>query len=194
VECSIAQAFWSKLKELEGIKLPKLRSKTWPEDILEDKLCREEDRIVILCGMWSLWNIRNDYYHGKQPIVHSLAIDWAMDACYHLLIAQKTPRRVSATRVEQWQPPPTNVVKINCDGGFLAAEMRGSTGAVLRDANGALLGASANWLSTASSALVAEAEACREGVRLVIQSPELRSGDRFTSTCVVVADASTTEV
>jgi hypothetical protein len=94
-----------------------------------------------------------------------------MDACYHLLIAQKTPRRVSATRVEQWQPPPTNVVKINFDGGFLAAEMRGSTRAILRDANGAFLGASAKWLLTVSSALVAEAEACREGVRLAIQSP-----------------------
>ena len=51
VECSLAQAFWAKLKELEGIKLPRLRSRTWPEDLLGDTWCREGDRIVLLCGM-----------------------------------------------------------------------------------------------------------------------------------------------
>ena len=75
---------------------------------------REDDRIVLLCGMWSLWNTRNDYHHGKKPINPALAIDWATDACYHLLIVQQNTRRGPTTRADNWQPPPEGVVKLNC--------------------------------------------------------------------------------
>jgi hypothetical protein len=39
--------------------------------------------------MWSLWNTRNDIHHGKKSIEHTLAIDWALDACFHLLTSQQ---------------------------------------------------------------------------------------------------------
>jgi ribonuclease HI len=172
VECSLAQAFWRKLKELEGIRLPKLRSRTWPENILDDTYCKEKDRVVILCGMWSLWNIRNDHYHGKKLIEPALAIDWSMDACFHLLISQENPHRELTTRMEKWQPPSDGVLKINCDGAFLSGSSEGSTGAVLRKFDGSFLGASARWLSAVSSALVAEAEACRDGLRLALNRTE----------------------
>jgi hypothetical protein len=126
VECSLAQAFWAKLKQLEGTKLPRLRSRTWPEDLLDDTWCRKNERIILLCGMWSLWNTRNDYHHGKKPINPALSIDWAMDVCYHLLIAQQNTRVGQVTREANWQSPPAGVVKLNCDGGFQATEMKGS--------------------------------------------------------------------
>ena len=135
---------------------------------------REDDRIVLLCGMWSLWNTRNDYHHGKKPINPALAIDWATDACYHLLIVQQNTRRGPTTRADNWQPPPEGVVKLNCDGGFQAAEMKGSTGAVLRTSDGSFLAASARCLSSTSSALVIEAEACRDGLRLALNMGEIR--------------------
>jgi hypothetical protein len=52
VECSITQAFWSKLKELEGIKLLKLCSKTWPEDLLEDNSAKRRigSPSCVVCG------------------------------------------------------------------------------------------------------------------------------------------------
>jgi hypothetical protein len=49
-----------------------------------------------------------------------------------------------------------------------------SAGVVLRNANGSFLTASARWLSAASSALVTEAEACQDGLRLVLSRPEFR--------------------
>ena len=124
--------------------------------------------------MWSLWNTRNDYHHRKKPINPALAIDWAMDACYHLLIVQQNTRRGPTTRADNWQPPPAGVVKLNCDSGFLAAEMKGSTGAVLRTSDGSFLAASARWLYSTSSALVIEAEACCDGLCLALNMGEIR--------------------
>lgn len=144
VECSLAHGFWRKLKELEGIKLPKLRSRTWPEDLLNDTYCSEKDRIIILCGMWSLWNTRNDIHHGKKPMEHTLAIDWALDACFHLLTSQQGSRQIQVNQVARWSPPPEDVVKINCDGGFRVEDMTGSTGAMIRRSDGSFVGAEAS--------------------------------------------------
>jgi ribonuclease HI len=171
VECSLAQTFWKTLKDLEGVKLPKIRSLTWPEDLLDDSQCKEENRVVILCGMWSLWNSRNDLYHGKKPIEHKLAIDWALDACYHLLLSQGHQTK-QVVRSEKWRPPPVGTVKLNCDGGFHADVMRGSVGTVLRDHNGAFICASERWIPAGVSALVMEAEACRDGLWLLTNISE----------------------
>lgn len=80
IECPAARAFWSNLKKIEGIKLPRLCPRSWAVDLLDDSICREKDRVVIMCAMWSLWSARNDRNHGKTPIESKLAIDWALDA------------------------------------------------------------------------------------------------------------------
>jgi hypothetical protein len=54
VECNFARVFWRKLRAMTGIKLPRLCPTTWTDDLLSDAWCREGERIVILCGMWSL--------------------------------------------------------------------------------------------------------------------------------------------
>jgi ribonuclease HI len=66
-------------------------------------------------------------------------------------------------------------VKLNCYGGFQATEMKGSTGAVLRDSDGSFMAAAARWLPSASSALVTEAEACRNGLRMTLNMGEFRN-------------------
>jgi hypothetical protein len=48
VECTMARSFWRKLKEIGGIKLPRLCPRTWAIDLLDDHVCKEEDRIVIV--------------------------------------------------------------------------------------------------------------------------------------------------
>jgi ribonuclease HI len=72
-----------------------------------------------------------------------------------------------------WSPPPEDMVKINCDGGFRVQDMTGSTSAVIRQSDGSFVGAAASWLPSVASALVAEAEACRAGLRLALNMPEL---------------------
>jgi hypothetical protein len=74
-QCDFAIKFWDNFRALTGIKLPKLCPRTWTRDLLENEFCRDEDRGVIMCGLWSLWRSRNDRRHGKRPIDPGAAID-----------------------------------------------------------------------------------------------------------------------
>lgn len=146
IQCSFAHSFRRKLKNTEGIKLPKLRSRTWPEDLLDDRYCCEKDRVIILCGMWSLWNSRNDLHHARKPIEHTRAIDWAVDACFCLLTSQPPPNKTPRLNGQQWSSPPEGVLKINCDGGFQAEHMSRSIGVVMPNSEGSFIGASGRRL------------------------------------------------
>jgi hypothetical protein len=73
-QCTFAINFWEKLRPRTGIKLPRLCSRTWTRDLLENYFCKEEDRGVILCGMWWLWLSRNDRRHQdmvKLPFIQA---------------------------------------------------------------------------------------------------------------------------
>jgi ribonuclease HI len=93
-----------------------------------------------------------------------------VDACFYVLTSQQKDHREPTKQREHWRCPPDGVVKVNCDGGFRADEMMGSAGAVVRNSDGSFIGASARWMPSVSSVLVAEAEACKEGLRLALQS------------------------
>ncbi|TVT96895.1 hypothetical protein EJB05_57860, partial [Eragrostis curvula] len=153
---------------MTGIKLPNLCPRTWTLDILDDNICREKDRGIILCGMWSLWCSRNDRRHGKTPIEQRLAIDWAVDSCFHLM-ADRNPSTGFTERptTEVWKRPPPGVLKINTDGAFSVDDGSGATGAVIRKSDGSFVAAKARASTWVASALMAETEACRDGVRLL---------------------------
>ena len=85
-QCSFTISFWERLKRLTRIKLPKLWPRSWTRDLLEDSFCNEE-RGIILCGMWSLWNRRNERKDGKTTIDPGSAIEWALEACFQLAMA-----------------------------------------------------------------------------------------------------------
>jgi ribonuclease HI len=167
VDCSYARLFWGKLKEMTGIKLPKMCPRTWAFDLLDDSICSASTRGILMCGMWSLWNSRNDRRHGKAAIEPKRAIEWALDVCFQLLPDGLQDSVVTLTQnAEKWKKPSTGHLKINTDGGFCASYCTGATGAVIRDANGSFIKASARRLTSVASALIAEAEAMRDGVRL----------------------------
>jgi hypothetical protein len=135
LECTYARQFWIRLRELTGVKLPTLLSGSWSSQLLEDNNCSEEDRTIILCGMWSVWRSRNDRRHGNSPIEMRAAINWAVDACLTLISEKKNEgadRR--PLRVQRWQRPVENTLKVNVDGAFLEANGSGAAGAVARDA------------------------------------------------------------
>jgi hypothetical protein len=67
-ECTYARMFWSKLRELFGVRLLDLHPDTWASMLLDDGTCEEMDRAIMLCGTWSIWRSRNDRLHGKSPL------------------------------------------------------------------------------------------------------------------------------
>ncbi|RLN09983.1 hypothetical protein C2845_PM11G15090 [Panicum miliaceum] len=137
-------------------------------DIPKDHICEEYDRGVLLCAMWLLWCSRNDCRHGKTPIATKAVVDWAMDCCFNLMSAGKTKvQERGSTNVHQWLRPPTGFLKIDTDGAFTAETFSGATGVVVRRTDGSFVRGMARQLISVASALVAEAEACRDGVRLL---------------------------
>jgi hypothetical protein len=76
--------FWIRLRELSRVKLPILNPTSWASDLLNDRICTKRDMGIILCGMWSVWQSRNDRLHGKTPIELRAAINWTLDICSEL--------------------------------------------------------------------------------------------------------------
>ncbi|KAF8740105.1 hypothetical protein HU200_013821 [Digitaria exilis] len=171
-ECTYARAFWQRLKELTGVKLPLLNQRTRVIDLLDGSLCSELERNIILCGMWSIWQSRNDRHHGKKEIQLKLAIDWATDVCLQLMSAvSQKPNEHGRVVCPSWSPPPPGQLKVNTDAAFSKDELSGATGAVVRRDDGSFVKAAARRLPSVASALIAEAEACRDGIRLVSLLP-----------------------
>lgn len=165
---SLAVSFWDRLKSITGIKLPQLHLAKRTSDLLDQSHCPDDARGVILCGMWSLWSSRNDRWHGKALIDIGVAIDWALEACLHLSAVDQSKESGNNNALAvRWKPPDQGALKINNDGAFDSDSCTGATGAVLRCSNGSCLASSARWLGSVGSALLAEAEALRDGLRLI---------------------------
>lgn len=169
VDSSVARQFWQYTKEINGVKLPKLHGLTWAHDLLQPDFCPRKEAAMILCGMCSLWMMRNQRRHGEVPIPIRQAVDWVRDTAYdlwHLLHPQKKDKMVQKP---VWRRPPEQWYKFNTDGAFFANEKNGTTGAVIRDQDGRFVAGRSAWYGSISEAIMIEAIACRDGVQLAKQ-------------------------
>ncbi|CAO2201636.1 unnamed protein product [Urochloa humidicola] len=116
--------------------------------------------------MWSLWSSRNDRKHGKKVIPVQNAINWAMDMVMQLAPADSHKSEVGYRQMQKWTPPPLRSLKVNTDAAFSSGDLTGGTGAIIRDEEGRFRAARARHLGAVGSTLIAEAEACRDGVQL----------------------------
>lgn len=79
MECTVAKCFWHQVKELIGIKLLDLHTLTWASDLVDPRCCQEKSAATILCGMWSLWMMRNKFRHGETSPPMRKKVEWARD-------------------------------------------------------------------------------------------------------------------
>jgi hypothetical protein len=56
------------LRTLLVSRFPCLHDVTWARDLLQPHICTKRDAAIIICGMWSLWTLRNKRRHGEEPI------------------------------------------------------------------------------------------------------------------------------
>jgi hypothetical protein len=103
--------------------------------------------------------------HGKAPIELRAATNWTLDICSELFSVKEDATVPKKQRTEApWQSPPTDSLKINVDGAFIAEENSGAVGAVARNVNREFFLAMSRRLPVVATALASEAEALREGV------------------------------
>jgi hypothetical protein len=123
-------------------------------------------QLLFLCGMWSLWRTHNNIKHGKNTIPVRKAINWALDTVTQLLAHTRPTIEKSRRQHIKWRPPPLGVMKVNVDAAFNNNSATGSIGAIMRDEAGHFQAAGAWFLDSVASVMVAEAEACRQGLQL----------------------------
>lgn len=133
------------------MKLPCLHSLNWASGILDVNF-RAEDA----CFQFK----KGRQYHGH----------WIPP---HLLHVRHPTSRVTRTQAKEvWRRPPpppphTEILKINSNAAFCAVDNQGAVRAILRDSESKFIESSAAWKSNLQSALIAEAEACKESLNLV---------------------------
>lgn len=166
--------------------------------ILLDRLSPEE-RAKLLLVLWSSWFLRNDSLFGSgSSTVHGSVL--FLQSLWESISTTKvnpvtdikgkgpqmgtksatTVARSSPSDLVRWEAPPQGWAKINVDGAFVQQIGEAGTGIVIRDHVGDVLLTSWNVIRSCQSPEEAEAQACRDGLRLAadwIQMPVILESD-----------------
>jgi ribonuclease HI len=169
IECTVAKAFWEQARVLIGIKLPNLHPQSWAADLLSD-ICSQRERAIIICGLWSLWTMRNKRRHGEAPLPIHKVVEWIKDTAFDLWCIIHPSKLVrKPLQQKQWAAPMEHCFKCNVDASFYELSRQGGTAVVIHDHNGAFCGAQAKWHEFGVDALMMEALACKEGLEFARQ-------------------------
>jgi hypothetical protein len=84
MDCTIARLFWDSTKHITGVKLPRLHEMTWARDLLQPDICPRKHAAIIICGMWSLWTMRNKRRHGEPHLPVRQAVEWVRHTAFDL--------------------------------------------------------------------------------------------------------------
>lgn len=125
-----------------------------------------QDAAIIMCGMWSLWMMRNSRRHGEKVIPVREAVQWVWETSFDLWHKLHLEKEKEPKPKPHWRKPDEGWIKCSVDGSFLQHDSTGSFAAVMRDHAGRFRAASAAWQDRAQSAMTMEAQACRLGVEL----------------------------
>ena len=65
-QCPVARRFWTEVKKLSEIIIPRLHPCTWATDVLHAQICLAKVSAMLICGAWTLWTGRNAHRHGQK--------------------------------------------------------------------------------------------------------------------------------
>lgn len=165
-ECIALEGFWEAGLNMQPRRHPAFDTFAWIYELM-GSLNRQqvEQLFMLLCVIWNERN--NCVWNGGafNPIFRAECVT------RHLEEYQKFhPPKTKAKRRQEthWKCPPRGRLKINVDGAFHADLAQGGVVVVVRDELGICIAAFARSLAPMSSALQAEAEACRAGLLISI--------------------------
>jgi hypothetical protein len=147
------------------------------------KLIQQVLNSAIIHTIWAIWIERNHRrFQNKAQSMNSLfntvlaevklsynldlakgnsdMLDYKISRLFNIPLKTK---RVKVSHEIHWCPPPTDVVKFNCDGSAIGTQPCGAIGIVIRDSNSFFLGAISSNIGHAS-ALEAEFCACLSAI------------------------------
>jgi hypothetical protein len=164
LRCKEVTKIWRELK-LENIRNQMCQAQDGKEAVQELLNLTERDSVQVCCLLWCWWGRRNKINAKENvgPWEHTVGQirTWTAESLQHCgkLMKEKTERPGL-----MWQAPIGDVLKINIDGAYHAAQRKGGWGFVVRDRSGSVRGSGAGVLPCVASAIQAEAHACTEAV------------------------------
>jgi ribonuclease HI len=164
--CTWAKLFWQEIRVVTGVKIPDFHPDSWAVDLIDSSRIRPRDAAVILCGAWAVWSERNARNHGEKSRTVSESVKWTADIALDLAIIGRSNSKQTPKIQPRWKPPEEGILKLNVDASFSNSLGEGATGLVLRNHAGVLVRGQAIWYEHAANALVMEALAFRDGVKL----------------------------
>jgi hypothetical protein len=143
--------------------------------ILEHILCLSENNIqgfttvnlkeVVITTCWYLWWLRRQRTHNEST---PPMIKCRFSILSIVANASKVYGKQAPSCGIKWSRPERAVVKLNVDASFHEDGKTGAIGAVLRNARGEFIATSFMFSANVDSAVMAEAIALKEGLRLAI--------------------------
>ncbi|XP_071677002.1 uncharacterized protein [Lolium perenne] len=107
--------------------------------------------------------------HGTGGRLVSDSVRWVLETTYDLAQLGKKKKPAVGRPKPCWTRPDYGTMKINVDACFNPDTLQGASGLVVRDHNGLLIRGQAIFYEHATSALVMEAQAIRDGVQLALE-------------------------
>ncbi|KAK5775802.1 hypothetical protein PVK06_043744 [Gossypium arboreum] len=89
--------------------------------------------------------------------------------CAQLTVLAGGVLQASSNSIARWYPPPWDFVKVNVDTGFQLGQKKASSGVVIRDENGQILGAYSRTTYLVLFVFAAEAIAVTHGLRFAYE-------------------------
>uniref|UniRef100_A0A803NG60 RNase H type-1 domain-containing protein n=1 Tax=Cannabis sativa TaxID=3483 RepID=A0A803NG60_CANSA len=133
------------------------------------KVCSSSSFEYVVVVSRHLWSLRNRFIHGGCLPRAGDILEWCgkyiHDFQQGMVHKTEGPERMT----QKWEQPPGGCFVVNVDAGFSLQGDGAATGVVLRDGAGAVRFAAATVVRYASSPLVAELLAIRDGITAAIQ-------------------------
>ncbi|CAM8931852.1 unnamed protein product [Rhodiola kirilowii] len=100
-----------------------------------------KDAGLYLITLWYIWYARNQAKHGGNFLAPTAAISRvrALAGDYYRLNRDTPINHLSSSDFE-WKPPPSGVIKVNCDASWDKETNIGSVGVIARDHDGVVIG------------------------------------------------------
>ncbi|MBA0680075.1 hypothetical protein Goari_011800 [Gossypium aridum] len=126
-------------------------------------------RLEIAITIWALWYTRNKLVHeGTNQGVGELVV-FIRSYCTELTTLTSGALCSNQSTSVKWSLPPSNVVKVNVDVGFVFAQRKACSGVIIHDAYGQNLGACSRLTSLVSSVFATKALALIYGLRFALE-------------------------
>jgi hypothetical protein len=132
MKCKMVKRAWRVLN-LEQVHKVLLRLQSAREVVHHILKMEEKVRLIVSCFLWVWWENRNKENSKERMMSLEEVAHRIMDASLSAAHDTHGPSTSKSwdSKLKKWQPPPTDVLKINSDGAFRVKEGDGAWGFVI---------------------------------------------------------------